>query len=144
MLLGLRHSRRRDSEAIGQHYDVSNAFYEYVLGRSMAYTCAVFETADTTLDDAQYAKFDLVARKLALEPGMRLLDVGCGWGSLILHAAEHYDVHATGVTLSAQQRDHIVKLVAERLGHLWGARRRRRRSTDWGWREPRSAPGRER
>jgi cyclopropane-fatty-acyl-phospholipid synthase len=103
VLLGLRHSRRRDSEAIGQHYDVSNAFYEYVLGPSMAYTCAVFETADTTLDDAQHAKFDLVARKLALEPGMRLLDVGCGWGGMARHAAAHYGVEVVAVTLSQQQ-----------------------------------------
>ncbi|MEP7020978.1 MAG: cyclopropane-fatty-acyl-phospholipid synthase family protein [Pseudonocardiales bacterium] len=102
-LIGLRHSRRRDSEAIGQHYDVSNTFYEYVLGPSMAYTCALFEKADIGLDDAQYAKFDLVARKLGLGPGMRLLDVGCGWGGMARHAAAHYGVEVIAVTLSQRQ-----------------------------------------
>ncbi|WP_375485045.1 class I SAM-dependent methyltransferase [uncultured Jatrophihabitans sp.] len=100
---GLRHSRRRDSQAIGMHYDVSNTFYEYVLGPSMAYTCAVFEKPETTLDDAQYEKFDLVARKLGLEPGMRLLDIGCGWGGMARHAARNYGVDVVAITLSAEQ-----------------------------------------
>jgi cyclopropane-fatty-acyl-phospholipid synthase len=103
VLNGLRHSRRRDEQAIGMHYDVSNTFYEYVLGHSMAYTCAVFDSPKTSLDDAQYAKFDLVARKLGLRPGMRLLDVGCGWGGMARHAAEHYGVEVVAVTLSEQQ-----------------------------------------
>jgi cyclopropane-fatty-acyl-phospholipid synthase len=103
MLRGLRHSRRRDRAAIGQHYDVSNRFYEYVLGRTMAYTCAVFPTADSSLDDAQTEKFDLVARKLALKPGMRLLDVGCGWGGMARHAATNYGVEVVAITLSEQQ-----------------------------------------
>ena len=77
---GLRHSMARDAEVISHHYDVSNRFYELVLGPSMAYTCALFETPDATLEEAQAAKFDLVCRKLALQPGQRLLDVGCGWG----------------------------------------------------------------
>jgi cyclopropane-fatty-acyl-phospholipid synthase len=102
-LAGLRHSRQRDRKAIGQHYDVSNTFYAYVLGRTMAYTCAVFRAPDTSLDDAQCEKFDLVARKLALEPGMRLLDVGCGWGGMARHAAERYGVEVVAVTLSEQQ-----------------------------------------
>ena len=100
---GLRHSRTRDSQAIGMHYDVSNTFYEYVLGPSMAYTCAVFDKPDTSLDDAQYEKFDLVTRKLGLEPGMRLLDVGCGWGGMARHAARNYGVDVVAVTLSAEQ-----------------------------------------
>ena len=100
---GLRHSKARDAAAIAHHYDVSNRFYEIVLGPSMAYTCAVFPTADTTLDDAQFEKYDLVCRKLALRPGDRLLDVGAGWGGMVMHAAEHYGVRALGVTLSESQ-----------------------------------------
>ena len=100
---GLRHSRLRDSEAIHHHYDVSNAFYELVLGPSMTYTCAVFPTEDASLEQAQYYKYDLVAQKLGLKPGMRLLDVGCGWGGMVRHAAEHYGVKALGVTLSRAQ-----------------------------------------
>ncbi|MBK1786979.1 SAM-dependent methyltransferase [Prauserella cavernicola] len=102
-LLGLRHSKARDSAAISQHYDVSNRFYELVLGPSMAYTCACYPEQDSTLEQAQFHKFDLVCRKLGLEPGMRLLDVGCGWGGMVAHAAEHYGVHALGVTLSREQ-----------------------------------------
>jgi cyclopropane-fatty-acyl-phospholipid synthase len=100
---GLRHARRRDAHAIRHHYDVGNEFYEHVLGPSMVYTCAVFATPETTLEDAQVAKYDLVARKLGLEPGMRLLDVGCGWGGMVRHAVKHYGVTALGVTLSRQQ-----------------------------------------
>ena len=70
----------RDAEVISRHYDVSNRFYELVLGPSMAYTCALYESPDATLEEAQAAKFDLVCRKLDLRPGQRLLDVGCGWG----------------------------------------------------------------
>ncbi len=102
-LEGLRHSRTRDAHAIGKHYDVSNAFYEKVLGPSMAYTCAVFPKPDASLEEAQEEKFDLVARKLGLEAGMRLLDVGCGWGGMAMHAARHYGVSVVGVTLSEQQ-----------------------------------------
>jgi len=100
---GLRHSRTRDAEAIHHHYDVSNAFYENVLGPSMAYTCAVFPKADASLEEAQEEKFDLVCRKLGLGKGMRLLDVGCGWGGMVRHATMHYGVSALGVTLSAKQ-----------------------------------------
>ncbi len=102
---GRRHSKGRDAQAIAHHYDVSNQFYRYVLGPSMAYTCAVFPTADATLDQAQEAKFDLVCRKLGLKPGMRVLDVGCGWGGMVLHAAKNYGVEIIGVTLSKSQAD---------------------------------------
>lgn len=102
---GLRHSKQRDSAAISHHYDVSNRFYELVLGPSMTYTCALFPTADTSLEDAQFAKYDLIARKLDLQPGQRLLDVGCGWGGMVMHAAREYGVRALGVTLSRAQAD---------------------------------------
>ncbi len=102
---GLRHSRGRDAVAIQHHYDVSNAFYERVLGPSMTYTCAVFPHADSTLEEAQAEKYDLVARKLGLRPGMRLLDVGCGWGGMVRHAVREYGVSAIGVTLSKEQAD---------------------------------------
>ena len=100
---GLRHSKTRDAEAIHHHYDVSNRFYEWVLGPSMTYTCACYPRLDATLEEAQANKYDLVARKLGLEPGMRLLDVGCGWGGMVRHAAKHYGVKALGVTLSREQ-----------------------------------------
>jgi cyclopropane-fatty-acyl-phospholipid synthase len=102
-LNGRRHSKNRDADAIHHHYDVSNRFYSWVLGPSMAYTCAVFPTADASLETAQEEKFDLVCRKLGLGPGMRLLDVGCGWGGMVMHAVKHYGVKAIGVTLSEQQ-----------------------------------------
>ncbi|GAA5156054.1 class I SAM-dependent methyltransferase [Nocardioides marinquilinus] len=102
---GVRHSLTRDAEVISHHYDVSNAFYRHVLGPSMAYTCAVFPHADATLEEAQAEKFDLVARKLDLKPGQRLLDVGCGWGGMVMHAAREYGVRALGVTLSRQQAE---------------------------------------
>ncbi|GAB2677899.1 class I SAM-dependent methyltransferase [Thalassiella azotivora] len=100
---GLRHSRQRDARAIERHYDVSNAFYEMVLGPSMAYTCAVYPKAGASLEEAQEEKLDLVCRKLDLQPGGRLLDVGCGWGGMVRHAARHYGVTAVAVTLSGQQ-----------------------------------------
>lgn len=100
---GIRHGRRRDAEAIRHHYDVSNRFYEMLLGPSMTYTCAVYPRADATLEEAQEEKYDLVCRKLGLEPGMRLLDVGCGWGGMVRHAVRHYGVTALGVTLSQAQ-----------------------------------------
>jgi cyclopropane-fatty-acyl-phospholipid synthase len=101
--IGTRHSKGRDANAISHHYDVSNRFYEWVLGPSMAYTCACYPTADASLEEAQEHKFDLVARKLGLRPGMRLLDVGCGWGGMVMHAAREYGVKALGVTLSEEQ-----------------------------------------
>ncbi|MCO5974532.1 MULTISPECIES: class I SAM-dependent methyltransferase [Actinoallomurus] len=113
LLSGLRHSKRRDAKAISHHYDVSNTFYEWVLGPSMAYTCACFPSEDATLEQAQYHKFDLVARKLGLRKGMRLLDVGCGWGGMVMHAAREYGVKALGVTLSKQQAEWAQKAIAE-------------------------------
>ena len=99
---GLRHSKSRDADSIHQHYDISNTFYEHVLGPSMAYTCAVYPTLDASLDDAQEEKYRLVFDKLGLQPGQRLLDVGCGWGSMVRYAARR-GVPALGVTLSAEQ-----------------------------------------
>ncbi|MBA2463410.1 MAG: class I SAM-dependent methyltransferase [Nocardioidaceae bacterium] len=103
LLEGFRHSRGRDAGAIHHHYDVSNRFYEMVLGPSMTYTCACFPTVDASLEQAQAYKYDLVARKLGLRPGMRLLDVGCGWGGMVRHAAREYGAEVVGVTLSREQ-----------------------------------------
>ncbi|WP_258948247.1 SAM-dependent methyltransferase [Lentzea californiensis] len=115
-LRGALHTKSRDRDAISHHYDLSNDFYRLVLDPSMAYSCAYFTSEDEPLAQAQHNKLDLVCRKLGLEPGMRLLDVGCGWGSMIIHAAKHYGVHATGVTISAQQREHILgRIEAEGL-----------------------------
>jgi cyclopropane-fatty-acyl-phospholipid synthase len=100
---GVRHSLGRDAAAISHHYDVSNRFYELVLGPSMTYTCAVYPKADASLEEAQAEKYDLICRKLDLKPEQRLLDVGCGWGSMVRFAAREYGVRVLGVTLSAQQ-----------------------------------------
>ncbi|MFP5070494.1 class I SAM-dependent methyltransferase [Pseudonocardia nantongensis] len=102
---GLLHSKRRDSQAISHHYDVSNRFYEFVLGPSMTYTCATYPDADASLETAQATKYELVASKLDLKPGMRLLDVGCGWGGMVRHAAAEHGVRALGVTLSKEQAE---------------------------------------
>ncbi len=104
-LRGGRHSVRRDAEAIGHHYDVGNDFYRLVLGPSMTYSCARFVDAGTDLTAAQAAKHDLICRKLGLDglAGGRLLDVGCGWGSMAIHAASHYDVSVVGITISEAQ-----------------------------------------
>ena len=112
-LRGLRHSLRRDSAAISHHYDVGNDFYALLLGPTMVYSCAYFPSPDASLDEAQRDKLDLVCRKLELRPGMRLLDVGCGWGSLVLHAAAAYGVRAVGVTISREQAALARRRVAE-------------------------------
>ncbi len=104
-LRGRLHSRTRDSEAIRHHYDQPPEFYGLFLGRTMTYSCAYFETVDTDLDAAQEAKLDLVCRKLRLRPGERLLDIGCGWGSLVFHAAEHHGARAVGITASPRQAE---------------------------------------
>ncbi len=110
---GVRHSLKRDSRAISHHYDVSNRFYEWLLGPSMAYTCAVYPNDGATLEEAQEEKVDLVCRKLDLRPGQHLLDVGCGWGTMVTHAAANYGVKVLGVTLSRQQAEWGQKRIAE-------------------------------
>jgi cyclopropane-fatty-acyl-phospholipid synthase len=112
---GTRHSKRRDRQAISHHYDVGNDFYRIVLGSSMVYSCAYWTSTDGGygLADAQRAKLDLICRKLELRPGMRLLDVGCGWGSMAMHAARQYGVQVLGITLSTEQADYARKQVAE-------------------------------
>jgi cyclopropane-fatty-acyl-phospholipid synthase len=101
--LGPQHTPVRDAAAIQFHYDVGNSFYKLWLDPAMVYSCAYFRSADDALDVAQEAKLDLICRKLRLKPGERLLDIGCGWGALIMHAAKHYGVDATGITLSENQ-----------------------------------------
>ncbi|MFJ3925458.1 class I SAM-dependent methyltransferase [Streptomyces sp. NPDC090022] len=109
---GTLHSRGRDKQAVSHHYDVGNAFYELVLGPSMVYSCAYWQPGGT-LEEAQHAKLDLVCRKLDLGAGARLLDVGCGWGSMALHAAREYGARVTGITLSGEQAAYARKRVAE-------------------------------
>lgn len=104
-LRGRLHSRDRDRAAVTYHYDVGNEFYALFLGKTMAYTCAYFPTSDADLDSAQTAKFEHICRKLRLQPGERLLDIGCGWGGLVIHAAQHYGVQAVGITLSQPQAE---------------------------------------
>ncbi|MEV7381994.1 cyclopropane-fatty-acyl-phospholipid synthase family protein [Streptomyces lydicus] len=110
---GPLHTLRRDKEAISHHYDVGNDFYALVLGPSMVYSCAYWESPDASLEDAQRDKLDLICRKLALKEGQRLLDVGCGWGSMVLHAAREYGVRAVGITLSEEQATFARKRIAE-------------------------------
>ena len=115
-LRGARHSAHRDASAISHHYDVGNEFYRLVLGGSMTYSCAYWPqepSAEFGLDDAQFAKCDLVARKLDLRPGMRVLDVGCGWGTFALHAARTYGAQVVGVTLSQEQAGYARKRMAD-------------------------------
>ena len=97
------HNRTRDAKAIRYHYDVSNDFYALWLDRRMVYSCAYFKTGDESIDQAQEQKLDHICRKLRLSPGERFLDIGCGWGALVMHAAERYGVQATGITLSENQ-----------------------------------------
>ncbi|HJQ42031.1 MAG TPA: cyclopropane-fatty-acyl-phospholipid synthase family protein [Jatrophihabitantaceae bacterium] len=113
---GMRHSKQRDSASVTAHYDVGNDFYRIVLGESMTYSCAYWEHAPGPgygLADAQFAKCDLVARKLGLAPGMRVLDVGCGWGTFALHAARTYRASVVGVTLSREQAAYATKRMAD-------------------------------
>ncbi len=120
---GRRHSLRRDKQVISHHYDVGNDFYEIVLGPAMTYSCARFVESDTSLVDAQAAKHDLICRKLGLhEPALRgaadgaparLLDVGCGWGSMAMHAALHYGARVVGVTISDEQAAYARRRVAD-------------------------------
>ena len=114
-LSGRLHTRGRDRDAIAHHYDLSNEFYQRLLESNLAYSCGYWTSTEPgyTHDDAQRDKLDLVCRKLGLRPGMRMLDVGCGWGSLVVHAAKHYDVRVTGVTISRQQHDFVTKRIAD-------------------------------
>ncbi|MFP4906113.1 class I SAM-dependent methyltransferase, partial [Paraburkholderia sp. BR14261] len=98
-----RQTVRRAWKVGQQHYDIGNEFYEAMLDKNMAYTCGYWSGGAKTLDEAQDAKLDLICRKLGLKPGMRLLDIGCGWGSLMKFAAEHYGVSCVGVTISKEQ-----------------------------------------
>lgn len=111
LLQGQTHSRQRDRSAISYHYDVSNEFYSLWLDRFMVYSCAYFTSPDDNLDAAQERKLDYICRKLRLKKGEKLLDIGCGWGGLIIHAASKYGVEALGVTLSEEQ----AKLASERI-----------------------------
>jgi cyclopropane-fatty-acyl-phospholipid synthase len=122
---GELHTRARDRAAIRHHYDLSNAFYELLLDDTMSYSCAYWTSDDPDygLADAQRDKLELICRKLAIEPGSRLLDLGCGWGSLSLYAAEEYQAQVTAVTLSAQQHAAVQQRVRDRgLSHLVDAR----------------------
>lgn len=117
---GIRHSLTRDRTAVGHHYDVGNEFYELVLGPSMTYSCARFTTSEATLEEAQSAKHELICRKLGLDRPSgdgdgrrRLLDVGCGWGSMAMHAASHHDVDVVGVTISTEQAAYARRQVDE-------------------------------
>ena len=110
------YGKGRDDRALMQfHYDLSNAFYALFLDPEMVYTCAYWPTPETTLEQAQFAKLDLVCRKLRLQSGERLLDIGCGWGGMVIHAATHHGVHATGVTLAEEQFAYATEKV-RRLG----------------------------
>lgn len=108
---GRLHSLRRDRHAISHHYDVGNDFYGLFLGKTMTYSCARFVDDGMSLDEAQIEKYDMVCRKLGLQSGMRYLDVGCGWGGLLMHAAQNYGVTGVGITLSSEQ----VELARERI-----------------------------
>ena len=112
---GRLHSRQRDRRAIGHHYDLSNEFYALILDPAMAYSCAYYgDDPAESVASAQRAKLDLVCRKLGIGPGSTLLDVGCGWGSLSLHAAEHVGARVTGVTIAAEQKKLIDRRIRER------------------------------
>lgn len=109
-----KHQHRANRTNIQHHYDVSNAFFRLWLDERMVYSCAYFEHDGDTLARAQLAKLDHICRKLRLQPGERFLDIGCGWGALVLHAAEAYGVRATGITLSRNQYEHVKAEVAAR------------------------------
>lgn len=112
-LRGSRHGLHRDATAIAHHYDVGNDFYRLVLGPSLTYSCGYWADGINDLNDAQTAKYELISRKLDLQPGQRLLDVGCGWGGMVLHAASHHGVQAVGITLSREQARLARERVAE-------------------------------
>ena len=111
--VGRKQSNRDNKDYIQFHYDVSNEFYELFLGSEMVYTCAYFKDWNNTLDQAQHDKLDMICRKLRLQPGEKMLDIGCGWGGLICHAAKKYGVRAHGVTLSQTQHDYAKAKIDE-------------------------------
>jgi cyclopropane-fatty-acyl-phospholipid synthase len=118
VLRGLEHSPERDRAAVTYHYDLSNDFFRLSLDRRLVYSCAYFQREEASLDEAQEAKLDLLCRKLRLREGERLLDLGCGWGALVLHAAERYGVRALGITLSEPQAEVArQRIEAAGLGH---------------------------
>src|SRR4051812_6417779 len=100
-----RHTKRRDAVAVRHHYDVSNEFFALFLDETMTYSCALWEDGTETLEDAQRAKLEMICHKLELEPGMRMLDIGCGWGSLAIHAAREHGAAVWGITLSEPQAE---------------------------------------
>jgi cyclopropane-fatty-acyl-phospholipid synthase len=112
-LSGKRHSKKRDAEAIGFHYDQPITFYKSFLDSRMVYSCAYWDDGVTTLDDAQTAKIDYTLRKVRLKPGERLLDIGCGWGALVIRAAQQFGAHALGVTLSRRQHEEANRRIIE-------------------------------
>ena len=112
-LNGEAHTKARDAEAVRHHYDVANDLFSIFLDESMTYSCAVWSQGATTLEEAQEAKLELVCTKLALQPGQRVLDVGCGWGSFALHAAQRHGVEVVGITLSHNQHELARRRVAE-------------------------------
>jgi len=112
-LKGRSHSKERDAKAVRHHYDVSNEFFELFLDSSMTYSCAIFSRGARTLEEAQFAKLDLVCKKLALKQDERILDVGCGWGAFVIHAAREYGVKAVGITLSPPQAELARRRIAE-------------------------------
>jgi cyclopropane-fatty-acyl-phospholipid synthase len=109
------HTPWRDAKAIEHHYDVSDEFYSMVLGESMTYSCARFATPDMTLTEAQASKHEHICMKLGLTSGQRLLDIGCGWGSMVIHAARHHGVDAVGITISPAQAQ-LARLRVEQAG----------------------------
>jgi cyclopropane-fatty-acyl-phospholipid synthase len=111
---GTRHRRARDARAVRHHYDLPAEFFELFLGPSMTYSCAVFSRGATTLEEAQETKLEMVCTKLDLKPGMRVLDIGCGWGSFAIHAAERHGVKVVGITLSPPQVERGQRVAAER------------------------------
>ena len=113
-LRGRRHSKDRDKNAIRFHYDITTEFYELWLDQRMLYTCSYFPTGQETLDESQLLKLNHICRKLRLQPGETLLDLGCGWGGLVMHAAEHYGVKARGVTISKAQGEYAQRKIRER------------------------------
>jgi len=112
-LTGKKHSVERNKQAVAFHYNASNDFFKLWLDSNMVYSCAYFSEPENDLDQAQINKIDLICRKLRLKPGQKLLDIGCGWGALVIHAVKNYGVDATGITLSSAQVDLATERIAQ-------------------------------